>query len=298
MNGALEELAPAKLNLCLFVGPRRERDGRHELVTVFQPLTLADRVTLEPAPMGAREDQVACPGVPGPPSENLAATALRTFRARTSWAGPPVRLAIEKRIPVAAGMAGGSADAAAALRLAARAAGAGDDERLRDIALELGADVPAQVRPARYLATGAGEDLRAVGGPGTPYALLVLPAAEPLATADVYRRADEMGLARDGADLRDRLGAVEAHAADLPDDLVVNDLEPVARALCPAIDEALAAVRAAGADRALVCGSGPTVVGLFRRVDAARAAAVALAGRDPRPILAEPWRAPAAETAA
>jgi 4-diphosphocytidyl-2-C-methyl-D-erythritol kinase len=88
------------------------------------------------------------------------------------------------------------------------------------------------------------------------------------------------------------------HGADLPDDLVVNDLEPAARALCPAIDEALAAARAAGADRALVCGSGPTVVGLFRRVDAARAAMVALAGRSPRPILAEPWRSTAAEAAA
>jgi 4-diphosphocytidyl-2-C-methyl-D-erythritol kinase len=298
VNGALHETAPAKLNVCLFVGPRRERDGRHELVTVFQPLTLADRVTLEPAAFGARGDEVECAGVPGPPNENLAARALQMFRVRTNWAGPPVRLAIDKRIPVAAGMAGGSADAAAALRLAARAAGIGDDAMLRDIALELGADVPAQVRPARYLATGAGEELRALDGPRTAYAVLVLPIAEPLSTADVYRHADETGLARDGADLRERLRAVEAHAADLPDDLAVNDLAPAARALCPAIDDALEAVSAAGADRALVCGSGPTVVGLFRRVDAARGAAVALAGREPRPILAEPWRAPAADAAA
>jgi 4-diphosphocytidyl-2-C-methyl-D-erythritol kinase len=298
MTGALREDAPAKLNLCLFVGPRRERDGRHELVTVFQPLTLADRVSLEPAPLGAVGDDVTCPGVPGPPEDNLAARALQMFRARTNWAGPPVRLHIDKRIPVAAGMAGGSADAGAALRLAARAAGTGDDALLRAIAAELGADVPAQVRPARYLATGAGEELRALDGPRPGYAALVLPAAEALSTADVYRRADEMALARGADDLRERLRAVAAHGADLPDDLVVNDLEPAARALCPAIDEALAAVRAAGADRALVCGSGPTVVGLFRRVDAARAALVALAGRSPRPILAEPRRSPAAEAAA
>ncbi len=298
MTAALHEDAPAKLNLCLFVGPRRDRDGRHELVTVFQPLTLADRVSLEPAPLGARGDDVSCPGVPGPPEDNLAARALQMFRARTNWAGPPVRLHIEKRIPVAAGMAGGSADAGAALRLAARAAGTGDDALLRTIAAELGADVPAQVRPARYLATGAGEELRALGGPSPGYAALVLPADEALSTADVYRRADEMALARDGADLHERLREVVAHGADLPDDLVVNDLEPAARALCPAIDEALAAARAAGADRALVCGSGPTVVGLFRRVDAARAAMVALAGRSPRPILAEPWRSTAAEAAA
>jgi 4-diphosphocytidyl-2-C-methyl-D-erythritol kinase len=298
MTGTLHETAPAKLNLCLFLGPRRAGDGRHELVTVFQPLTLADRVALEPAALGAPGDEVSCPGVPGAPEENLAAAALRAFRARTGWTGPPVRLTIDKRIPVAAGMAGGSADAGAALRLAARAAGVDDDGLLREIAFELGADVPAQVRPARYLATGAGEDLRPLDGPGTGYALLVLPADEPLSTADVYRRADEMGLARDGAALRERLHAVEDRGADLPDELVVNDLEPAARALCPAVEDALGAVRAAGADRALVCGSGPTVVGLFRRVDAARAAAVALGGRSPRPILAEPWRAPAREAAA
>jgi 4-diphosphocytidyl-2-C-methyl-D-erythritol kinase len=128
--------------------------------------------------------------------------------------------------------------------------------------------------------------------------VLVLPAAEPLSTAAVYRRADEMGPGRAGGELRDWLDAVAAHGADLPDDLVVNDLEPAARALCPAIDDALEAVRGAGADRALVCGSGPTVAGLFRRADAARAAAVALAGRDPRPILTGPWHPPAAEAAA
>jgi 4-diphosphocytidyl-2-C-methyl-D-erythritol kinase len=298
MSAALHEPAPAKLNLCLFLGPRRARDGRHELVTVFQPLTLADRVALGAAPLGARADAVSCPDVPGPPVDNLAAAALRAFRARTGWAGPPVHVRVDKRIPVAAGLAGGSADAGAALRLAARAAGVDDDALLRQIAAELGADVPAQVRPARYLATGAGEELRPLSGPPAPYAVLILPAAEALATADVYRQADAMGLAREQAGLAERLRAVEAHGADLPDELVVNDLEPAARALCPAIDEALAAVRAAGADRALVCGSGPTVVGLFRRVDAARAAAVALSGRAPHPILAEPWRAAVAEAAA
>jgi 4-diphosphocytidyl-2-C-methyl-D-erythritol kinase len=275
VTDALREEAPAKLNLCLFLGPRRDADGRHELVTVFQPVTLADRLGLEPAPLGAQADEVSCPGVPGPPEANLAAAALRAFRERTGWAGPPVRLRIEKRIPVAAGMAGGSADAGAALRLAARAAGVDDDALLREVAFGLGADVPAQVRPARYLATGAGEALRPLDGPLTAYALVVLPAAEELSTADVYRRADEMGLARDASALRDRERAVAAQGADLSDELIVNDLEPAARALCPAIDEAL-----------------------FRRDDAARGAFVALAGRTPRPILASPWSAQAQEAAA
>jgi len=238
MTAALHEEAPAKVNLCLFLGPRRASDGRHELVTVFQPVTLADRVALEPAPLGADADAVSCPGVAGPPEANLAAAALRAFRARTGWAGPPIRLHIDKRIPVAAGMAGGSADAGAALRLASRVAGVGDDDLLREVAFGLGADVPAQVRPARYLATGAGEALRALEGPPADYGLLVLRVPEPLSTADVYRRADEMDLARGEADLAERCRAVEAAGADLPDDLIVNDLEAAARALCPAVDDA------------------------------------------------------------
>src|SRR3954451_8532418 len=223
-------------------------------------------------------------------------------RGHGGGAGRPRGLHVDKRIPVAAGMAGGSADAGAALRLAARVSGLGDDAFLREVAATLGADVPAQVRPARYLATGAGEELRALPGPpAPPYAVLVVPAAQPLSTADVYRRADALGLARTRAELEERRRAVAASGADLPGDLLVNDLEPAARSLCPAIDEALAAVRGTGADRALVCGSGPTVVGLFPRPAAARAAAVALAGREPRPILAAPWPpppAPSAEAAA
>ena len=284
MTSALHEPAPAKVNLCLFLGDVREADGRHELVTVFQPVTLADRVRLEPAPLGARDDEVVCEGVEG---DNLAAAALRAFRAEAGWAGPPVRIHIDKRIPVAAGMAGGSADAAATLRLAARSAEIDDDDLLRTIAATLGADVPAQVRPRRYLATGAGETLHALPDP-VPYSILVLPSRHALATADVYREADRLGLARQPAELLGRLRDVEATARDLPDELIVNDLEPAARSLCPAIDEALAAARRLGADRALVCGSGPTVIGLYRDPEGARGAATMLSGRDPRPLAVAP----------
>ncbi len=96
---ALHELAPAKVNLGLTLGPVRD-DGRHELVTVMQPVALCDRVRLTPAGLGAAADEVVCPGVEG---DNLAAAALRAFRARTGWEGLPVRLEIDKRIPVAAG---------------------------------------------------------------------------------------------------------------------------------------------------------------------------------------------------
>jgi 4-diphosphocytidyl-2-C-methyl-D-erythritol kinase len=283
---ALHDLAPAKVNLCLYVGPTRD-DGRHELVSIFQPIALTDEVELEPAGLGSAADRVVCPGVEG---ENLAAVALERFRERTGWNGRPVRLRIEKRIPIAAGMAGGSADAGAALRLVARAAGIDNDALLRAIGAELGADVAAQVRPRRYLATGAGERLTPLPPPA-PYGVLVLPSHAALSTADVYREFDRLGLQRDAADLAARLREVSTAAADLPDELIVNDLEPAARALCPEIDEALAMARQVGAHHALVCGSGPTVIGLFGDLRGARGAAARLSERTPRPVAVAPWGA-------
>jgi 4-diphosphocytidyl-2-C-methyl-D-erythritol kinase len=282
----LRDSAPAKINLCLYVGQARA-DGRHELVTVFQPIGLADEVELEPAGLGSAMDRVICPGVEG---ENLATLALRRFRERTGWKGAPLRLRIEKRIPVAAGMAGGSADAGAALRLVARAAGIEDDALLREIAAELGADVAAQVRPRRYLATGVGERLTPLPPPA-PYGVLVIPSRAELSTADVYREADRQGLPRDAAGLAAKLRAVSTAAGDLPDELIINDLEPAARALCPEIDAALATARRVGAERVLVCGSGPTVIGLFADLQGARGAAARLFDRDPRPIAVAPWGA-------
>src|SRR4051794_8775570 len=102
--------APAKLNLCLFLGPRRE-DGLHELCSLFEPLSLADAIEVSEAD----GDEVLCEGVEG---ENLAARALAGLRAR-GWRRGPLRIEIGKRIPIAAGLGGGSADAAAVLRLAA-----------------------------------------------------------------------------------------------------------------------------------------------------------------------------------
>src|SRR3954470_15493155 len=175
----LRESAPAKINLCLFVGPVREADGKHELVSVMQSLTLADELELAPAAAGAAADEVVCPGVAGP---NLAGAALAAFREATGWDAPAQRLAIAKRVPVAAGMGGGSGDAAAALRLAAQASGRGDDALLLRLAAALGADVPAQVRPGRVLATGAGEMVRRL--PDAPsLGVLVLPHDAPLSTA-------------------------------------------------------------------------------------------------------------------
>jgi len=264
------DIAPAKINVCLFVGPQRPSDGRHELVTVFQAVSVSDVVELE----GAERDEVVCAEVDG---VNLAQLALEAFRRRTGWDGPPVRIRIHKQIPVAGGMAGGSADAAAALRLLAQHAGVGDDAALHEIAVALGADVPAQLRPGRHLGTGAGEVLEPL--PDVPsYPVVVLPSSHRLSTADVFARARDLGSVRTQGELDERMGAVRAALPSLPDELVVNDLQAAAIDLCPSAREALGRVRDAGADQALVSGSGPTVVGLFADSAVAAQAARALGG--------------------
>jgi 4-diphosphocytidyl-2-C-methyl-D-erythritol kinase len=281
--------APGKVNLCLFLGETRA-DGLHELVSLVEPLSLADELTLEPAGGAATADEVVCAGVDGP---NLAAAALAAYRDATGWDAPPQRLTIEKRVPIAAGMGGGSGDAAAALRLAAHAAGRPGDPALAALAPLLGADVPSQVEPRLVLVGGAGERVEAAPA-RAPHALLVLPSAERLATPDVFDEADRLGMPRTVADLAQRRAALEqalVAGPALPRELLVNDLEPAARSLCGAIDAALDAAIGAGADHALVSGSGPTVVGIFHGDGGAGRAAVAaaaLSDRFPGAVAAEP----------
>jgi 4-diphosphocytidyl-2-C-methyl-D-erythritol kinase len=258
--------APAKLNLCLYLGGRRE-DGLHELCSLFEPLALADRLEVTEAV----RDEVICPGVEG---ENLAARALAALRER-GWSRPPLRIEIEKRTPVAAGLGGGSADAAAVLRLAA-----GEVADLVQIAAGLGADVPSQLTPALALVRGAGEGVELLPEPAE-HAVVLLPDGGGLSTAAVFAAADRLGLGRPATEL-------EGLAERLPEaagvgtsplaysELLVNDLEPAARSLRPTIGTALDALRDAGAPLALLTGSGPTAFGLFESLAAAREAAATL----------------------
>ena len=281
--------APAKLNLCLFVGPATA-DGRHEIVTVMDSLTLVDDVRMTVGAEGLDADEVLCPGVEGP---NLAADALATFRERTRWDGPPVRVQITKRIPIAGGMAGGSADAAAVLRMAADAAGIDDPRLLTEIAAGLGSDVPSQIRGSLQLATGTGDQVRPLPRYEL-YTALVLPVDAELSTAAVYAEADRLGVPRERLELARALTRTQAAlSSETLLEKVHNDLQEAACSLCPQIEEALDAARRAGSDAALVSGSGPTVVALFfagehRERAAAGLAALEAEGRSPAAILAEP----------
>jgi|HubBroStandDraft_2_1064218.scaffolds.fasta_scaffold05181_3 4-diphosphocytidyl-2-C-methyl-D-erythritol kinase len=299
--GVHRALAPAKINLGLFLGPARASDGKHELVSVMQSISLADELTLELAGTDSQQDEVICPGVPGGAEQNLAGAALRAFRASTSWQAPPLRLSIVKQIPVAAGLGGGSADAAAALRLAAHASGLGDQQLLYELGSQLGADVPAQIAPGRWLASDAGEQLQQLPSPRSSFGVLVLPLAAQLSTAAVYAEADQLGLARTPHELAERqleMRSALEHGAPLPvaSELLHNDLQRAAVSLCPQIADALAQARDAGSQPALVSGSGPTVIGLFAHAGRApdgglalaQAAAARLRHRIPAPICAAP----------
>ena len=277
--------APGKVNACLFVG-FPGADGLHTLVSVVQPLSLADELTLAPAP-GATGDEVVCPGVPGP---NLAARAMAAYRAETGWHGPPQRLEISKHVPVAAGMGGGSADAAAALRLMAVAAGRPGDAAAAAIAPSLGSDVPAQLVARRCLISGAGERVESLPDP-PPGAVLVLPSDEQLSTSHVYATFDALGGGRTPRELDELAERIRgAGGGELPAALRHNDLAEAAIAACPSISSALADARGTEPDHVMVSGSGPTVIAFFDGDDGlarAEAARRALPGH-PRAVVAEP----------
>src|SRR5262245_17511426 len=264
-------LAPAKLNLCLFVGPKRE-DGLHEIRSLFEPLELADELKLT----AADADEVIVEGIEGPDLTARALTALRD----NGWQGPPLRIEVTKRVPVAAGLGGGSADAAAVLRLAR-----GEIEGLRSIAAEIGADVPSQLQPRACLVAGSGEVIEPAPPPAE-HGVVLIPQPEGLATADVYAEADRLGTPRGDAELeairRQLRDAVDEGGSPLDyREHLVNDLQPAAISLRPAIDDALRALEDAGAAHAMVTGSGPTAFGLFPSADEAVAAADGL--REPFP---------------
>ena len=273
----LETRAPAKLNLCLYVGEGRA-DGLHEICSLFQAVTLGDTVTMELAP--GEGDEVVCPGVDG---TNLAAVALARFRERYGWHRPAVRVTIDKRIPIAGGLGGGSADAGAVLRLAAKGSGVGASlEELQELAVSIGADVPSQVEPGSHLVLGAGEVLERL--PKTWHiAAVLLTSDRGLSTADVYALHDRLGHGRRHLDHdRDLLQQAVTTAGYSPLEfagMLANDLERATLELQPEAGRALELLQEAGAEAAHFSGSGPTAFGLFETGEEAEAAQAAIAPR-------------------
>ena len=266
----IRERAPAKVNLILQVGGLRE-DGLHEICSLFASLSLADELTLMASESGT--DEVHCPGVDGP---NLVASALTAFRQRVDPELPPLTVQVDKRIPVAGGLAGGSADAAAALRAANELAGRPlDADGLRSLAAELGADVPSQVEPRHALVTGAGELVEPVQLP--LMGLVLVPAPDGLSTGDVYREADRIRSTREWLD-PERLRALAAGPLEALAAAVANDLRPAALSLRPELQQPIDALLEAGALAAGLSGSGPTAFGIFSGPAAAARAASNLPG--------------------
>jgi 4-diphosphocytidyl-2-C-methyl-D-erythritol kinase len=241
--------AAAKINLALVVGPLRD-DGKHEVVTVLQRIDLVDRIELEEAP------ELRVEGFAG---DTLVAAALRGL-AGAAGIEPRWRVRIEKTIPVAGGLGGGSSDAATALRLAN---GTLEEplpaEALHRIAVGLGSDVPFFLADGPQLGSGDGSELAPLELPQDFWVVVLLPRdAVKASTADVYAafdlRKDVAGFAERRQTLLDGLAGVER-----PRDLAV--LPPNDLASSPLAE----AIRATGAFRADVSGAGPAVYGLFHQ---------------------------------
>jgi 4-diphosphocytidyl-2-C-methyl-D-erythritol kinase len=255
--------AHAKINLCLVVGPLRE-DGKHEVVTVLQRIDLSDTVGLE---LAAGEG-IAVEGF----EDTIVREALTVF-SRVAAAPLAWNARIDKRIPVAAGLGGGSSDAAAALRLANELAPEPlAPQALHEVAARIGADVPFFLRHGTQLATGDGSQLEPVALPHDYAIVVVLPeCARKESTAAVYGRFDE----RAGEHgFEERREAVRAALARVEQPVDLAYLPPNDLASSPVADE----LERLGAFRADVSGAGPAVYGLFEGRSGAEEAARALAG--------------------
>jgi 4-diphosphocytidyl-2-C-methyl-D-erythritol kinase len=288
---------PAKLNLQLAVGPPRA-DGYHDLVTVFHAVSLFDQVTVE----AAGRDEVTVTGegadrVPVGP-DNLALRAVAALRAAVPDHRPGpgnVHVAIAKRIPVAAGLAGGSADAAAALVACNELWATGlSQQQLGAIAATVGSDVTFALLGGTAVGRGRGEQVTPALAPATQYHWVLAFADGHLSTPAVYAALDRLRAARTAQSGGSANPGVLAHAEPGLDAALMsalrsgdatrvgqrlsNDLQPAAVSLFPALRKTLTAGLELGALGALVAGSGPTCVFLAANAERALKLAVSLSG--------------------
>ncbi len=259
--GRWAELAPAKINLCLHVGPVRA-DGYHPLASLVAFADIGDAVAVEPAP--ALSLTVTGPFAAGlsEDGDNLILKALRALGQVTGTGDPALHVTLDKRLPIAAGLGGGSSDAGAALRLARQALALDiDDAALEAVAAVIGADGPMCLRARTAWAEGIGDQLDDLPGLAPLHALLVNPGV-PCSTGAVYRAYDAapVGAADRPADPTDLAapGLIDWLSRQR------NDLQAPALTVAPAVAQALAALSdCAGAGLVRMSGSGATVFGLF-----------------------------------
>lgn len=290
-TGSVTARVPAKVNLQLSVGPLRE-DGYHDLVTVFHAVSLFDEVTVT----AADRTSVVVTGEGGPAvplgPANLAvraAVALARATGRRGGGVGGVRIEIRKRIPVAAGLAGGSADAAAALVACNELWRTGlSTAELAEIAARIGSDVPFSLAGGTAVGLGRGERLTTALVFGS-YQWVLAFGATGLSTPDVYAACDRLRAARrtkDGQPVAvpeprlstELMAALRSGDPAAVGPLLTNDLQPAALSLQPLLRRALQAGREHGALGAIVSGSGPTCAFLAKSAEAARELAVAVTG--------------------
>jgi len=240
----IRALCPAKVNLFLSVGPVDGR-GYHPIRTVFQAVSLFDELVLEPSEDG--RDRLVCDWE-DLPEDNTVSRTLRLLREIAPM--PPLRIEVRKRIPAQAGLGGGSSDAAGVLRCAPRFSRLPVPEKeLFEVARAIGADVPFFLIGGRARAEGYGERLHPLPDPDQRPILVVLPSCR-VSTAEAYRQLDRHPRA----------------LAPWPEgEIGPNDFEAVAPPDCAAAKTALLE---AGAESALLCGSGSAVFGAFASKEA------------------------------
>lgn len=286
---AVHILAPAKINLGLAVLGRRG-DGYHELRTIYQAVSLCDRIVLRPARSGVG---VHCPALPDLGENNLAYRAARLFLEKSGVSGG-VQIDLEKRVPAEGGLGGGSSDAAAVLLGCCRLFGlAPEPGVLREWAAALGSDVPFFLDGGAAIGSGRGEVLTRLAPFAGAVTALVHISSTGLSTAAVFRRLRPVTRypGTSGGNVERLTGSTRKLTILLAcwqgGDLrrlakeLFNDLEPPALTLAPELAVAKKALIAAGADGALLCGSGSSVFGLFGSDRAADQARKRLRGRIP-----------------
>lgn len=272
VNGPVRVRVPGKVNLFLSVGSVRQ-DGYHDLVTVFHAVGLWDELTISTADRHTVRTQGAT-GVPVG-AKNLAGAAARLLAKRTG-AGGPVAIEVQKQIPVAGGMAGGSADAAGALVGCAALWGLElTRDQLTEIGSELGSDVPFALAGGTAVGTGRGERLSPVLA-RTPLHWVLGLSSSGLSTPAVFAELDRLRAAGDPPrvdGVRTMLTALSSGDPAMVAEALGNDLQAAAISLQPELRRTLRAGLSAGALGGVVSGSGPTVALLC--ADAAGAAQVA-----------------------